>query len=135
MTAIDALRARAAAMPVGDRWLRYIAAVVYVVAGLLKLFGAPIMVEIFAAIGVGQWFRYLTGVLELAGAAALLVPWLAGLAATGLLGVMAGAMLCEVFVMHRPPLAAGALFAVVGIVAWKRRRQTLGVIRGLLRRA
>jgi hypothetical protein len=29
-----------------------------------KLAGQPQMVEIFQAIGLGQWFRYVTGVIE-----------------------------------------------------------------------
>jgi hypothetical protein len=41
-----------------------------------KLAGQPQMVEIFQAIGLGQWFRYVTGVIE-AGSALLLVPSLA----------------------------------------------------------
>jgi uncharacterized membrane protein len=32
------------------------------------------MVGLFDAIGIGQWFRYLTGGLEVLGAVALLVP-------------------------------------------------------------
>jgi putative oxidoreductase len=32
------------------------------------------MVETFERVGLGQWFRYLTGALELVGAALLLWP-------------------------------------------------------------
>lgn len=32
------------------------------------------MVELFNEIGLGQWFRYLTGGLEVVGAVALLIP-------------------------------------------------------------
>jgi hypothetical protein len=40
-------------------------AVAFVVAGGAKLAGAPPMVAIFESIGVGQWFRLLTGVLPI----------------------------------------------------------------------
>jgi putative oxidoreductase len=32
------------------------------------VFGDPAMVEMFATIGIGQWFRYVVGALEIAGA-------------------------------------------------------------------
>jgi uncharacterized membrane protein YphA (DoxX/SURF4 family) len=93
-------------------------------AGLVKLLGDPAMVDMFATIGIGQWFRYLVGALELAGAAGLLVPRLAGLAALGLAGVMVGASLTNVFILHANPALPLVLLAVAGLVAWLRRRST-----------
>ena len=49
--------------------------------------------------GAGQWFRYLVGILELAGAIGLLIPRLAAPAALGLLGVMIGAFFTQLFVL------------------------------------
>jgi hypothetical protein len=46
--------------------------------------GTQEMVDLFADIGVGQWFRLVVGALELAGAIGLLIPRLAWLAALGL---------------------------------------------------
>ena len=48
----------------------------FVAAGFAKLSGQEMMVQTFDAVGVGQWFRYVTGVIEV-GAAVLL--WLKGL--------------------------------------------------------
>ncbi len=49
-------------------WLTQIAlAGMLILAGGLKLAGVPVMVALFDAIGIGQWFRYLTGALEVAG--------------------------------------------------------------------
>ena len=60
-----------------------------------KLTGSHQSVQEFGLIGVGQWFRYLVGTLELAGAIGLLTPWLAGLAAAGLAADMAGASIIK----------------------------------------
>jgi putative oxidoreductase len=39
-----------------------------------KLMGMPEMVALFTAVGFGQWFRYVTGLLELTGAVLIVVP-------------------------------------------------------------
>jgi uncharacterized membrane protein YphA (DoxX/SURF4 family) len=43
-------------------------------AGGGKLAGVPVMVEMFDKVGLGQWFRYFTGLLEVAGGIGLLIP-------------------------------------------------------------
>ena len=40
----------------------------------MKLSGSPVMVDLFAESGAGQWLRYVVGVFELADAIGLLVP-------------------------------------------------------------
>ncbi|WP_375267493.1 DoxX family protein [Planktotalea sp.] len=55
--------------------LRALLTLAFVGAGGAKLAGVEMMVATYDAIGVGQWFRYLTGIIEI-GAAALL--WLPG---------------------------------------------------------
>ncbi len=102
-------------------------ALFFAFAGINKLVGfQQEVVEAFAQIGFGQWFRYLTGVLELAGAIGLLIPRLSGLAALGLAGVMVGAVLTHLFVL--PPVALAlvpALLSVVfGLISWGRWPQT-----------
>jgi uncharacterized membrane protein YphA (DoxX/SURF4 family) len=49
-------------------------ALVFVSASLAKLMGKPEMVALFTAVGFGQGFRYVTGVLELTGAVLIMVP-------------------------------------------------------------
>jgi len=46
--------------------LRIFLALVFVAAGVDKFIG-PMWVRVFNDIGVGQWFRYFTGVVELLG--------------------------------------------------------------------
>ena len=46
------------------------------------------MVALFHDIGVGQWFRYVTGIIEVTGAALLVVPLLSRASSLLLGGVM-----------------------------------------------
>lgn len=54
--------------------LRVLLALVFTAAGAAKLAGVPQMVQIFEMIGLGEWFRVLTGLVEIFGAILLLVP-------------------------------------------------------------
>src|SRR2546422_11452817 len=50
-------------------WVLQIAAAgMFLMVGFLKLSGNAQLVGLFQAIGLGQWFRYLTGSLDVAGA-------------------------------------------------------------------
>ncbi|MCC8244049.1 DoxX family protein [Saccharothrix luteola] len=81
----------------------------------------------FDKIGFGQWLRYVTGVLELAGALGLLVPRLCGLAAAGLVGVMAGAVATELVILGDPDGAVlpAVLLGLAAVVAFGRRATVL----------
>ena len=93
---------------------------VFVLVGGAKLIGRPDMVALFHDIGVGQWFRYVTGTVEMTGAALLVVPRLSGGSAIFLGGVMIVATLVELLVLHRPPVAALACLSGHTFVAWAR---------------
>src|SRR6266849_3059716 len=55
-------------------WVFQIAAAgMFLNVGFLKLSGNAQLVALFEAIGIGQWLRYLTGALEVAGAFLLLI--------------------------------------------------------------
>ncbi|WP_046471751.1 DoxX family protein [Allosalinactinospora lopnorensis] len=97
-----------------------LAAYFIVEAATPKLLGDPGQVEMFDTIGFGQWFRYFTGICELAGALGLLIPRLAGLAALGLLGVMAGAVLTNLFLIPGSPVPSLLLGIACGLIAWGR---------------
>ena len=71
--------------------LRILAAAIFLIAGLMKLVGQSMMVQEFDTIGVGQWFRYLTGLLEIIGGVSVLVPPYSALGALLLLIVNVGA--------------------------------------------
>ena len=100
--------------------LRALLAVLFAMAGSAKVFGDPAMVEMFATIGVGQWFRYAIGALEVSGAGGVLVPRLSGPAALGLVLLMAGAVLTNLFVLGASPLLPVGLLVAGAVVAWGR---------------
>ncbi len=88
-----------------------------------KLFGQPEMVALFDAIGVGQWFRYVTGLVELAGAALILIPKTRVIGAGLLAGTMLGAITAHLFVLHTAPTGPVVLLALVSVVLWGRRAE------------
>ena len=110
-------------MHVGLWILQIGAAGMFLMVGFLKLSGDPRMVGLFDAIGFGQWFRYLTGSLEILGAVLLLVPLLCGLGALLLVGTMLGAVATHLFVVGGSPLPAIILLVVTGVIAWGRRQR------------
>src|SRR6267142_1103768 len=112
-------------------WVLQIAAAgMFLMVGYLKLSGNPQLVGLFKAIGIGQWFRYLTGTLEVVGAILLLIPRTSGLAALMLAGVMACAIVTHVFIVGGSPLGATILLVVTGLVAWGRRQRTMSLLTG-----
>jgi len=106
-----------------------LAAIFFVVGGA-KLIGQPDMIVLFREIGVGDWFRYLTGVVEVSGALLLVVPFLSGASAIALGAVMIVASLIELFVLHRPPVAALACLSAHTFVAWSRVANTSAALGG-----
>ena len=113
-------------------WVLQVAAAgMFLMAGFSKLSGNEQMVGMFETIGVGQWFRYLTGALEVAGGILLLIPRTSGLGALMLVGVMTGAVMTHLFIVGGSPLTAIILLVVTGVVAWGRRQRTMNLLAGL----
>ncbi|HEU5185602.1 MAG TPA: DoxX family protein [Gemmatimonadaceae bacterium] len=96
-------------------------ALVFVSASSAKLMGNAEMVALFTAVGVGQWFRYVTGILELTGAVLIMVPKTRRIGAALLATIMVGALTAHLFILHAPPTAPGVLFLTSGFVVWGRR--------------
>jgi len=98
-------------------------AIVFTYAGGIKLIGARPMVQEFAQIGIGQWFRYLTGILEVSGAIGLLIPKYRFWAALQIAAVMAGATAVNIVILHMLPLArlTAILMTLALALAWLRR--------------
>jgi putative oxidoreductase len=101
--------------------LQVTVALAFLAAGGSKLAGAERMVGVFAKIGLGQWFRYLTGLLELAGAIGLFIPRYAFYAAGLLMLVMAGAIFAHLTVLGGSPLPPIVLLLLSAAIAYLRK--------------
>jgi putative oxidoreductase len=108
--------------------LQVLVALVFVAAGSGKLLGALDMIALFDAVGAGQWFRYVTGSLEVLGALLLIVPSKTAFGAVLLACVMAGAVIVHLTMLHSAPTAPLALFALTALIAWGRRSQLAGLL-------
>ncbi len=97
------------------------AAAVFIMFGAKKLLSDPYMVEVFAKVGFGQWFRVLTGALEVGGGLALLVPRFAAPAASMLAVVMVGATIAHLTRLGGSPVPAIVLCLACLTIAWLRR--------------
>jgi putative oxidoreductase len=86
-----------------------------------KLLGHADMVALYGVIGVGQWFRIVTGLLELTGAVLIVVPRTKFFGAALLGTIMVGAVLTHLFILHSAPTAPAVLLLLAGVVAWGRR--------------
>ena len=78
--------------------LSVLLALIFLSAGGMKLMSRPNMVQEFAQVGLGQWFRYFTGILE-----------------------VAGAIMAHLTALHSPPTLPAILLAMVFAAAWLRR--------------
>ncbi|MFE9447620.1 DoxX family protein [Streptomyces sp. NPDC006739] len=103
-------------------------------SALPKLIANSSAVESFDKIGWGSAGMYTIGVLELAGAMALLIPVLQSVAAMALSALMVGAFIVQLTVFDGQYAATPLILIVpLALIAWTRRdhnRQLLRVIRG-----
>lgn len=114
-------------------WDRVVNLTLWVLQGLLALMflysGASkfsargiFWIELFARIGMGEWFRYFTGSLEVVCAVLLLIRRTSAIAAALLACAMAGAILTHLFILRDgyAALLPGFPLAILIAVAWKR---------------
>ncbi len=97
------------------------AALLFIGAGSAKLAGTAVMVDLFGKVGLGQWFRYFTGLLEVGAGIGLLLSRFAFYAAVLLAVVMAGAFIAHVTVLGSSPAAPLVLFVLTGVIAYLRK--------------
>jgi putative oxidoreductase len=101
--------------------VRLLLAVAFGAAGAAKLAGAAPMVHVFDLIGVGQWFRYVTGIVEITGAILMLAPRTGLLAGLLLFATMACAVVTHLFVIGGNPVPAIVLGLLSAFVAYRTR--------------
>ena len=99
--------------------IRILLALAFGAAGAAKLVGVQQLVELFSAIGFGQWFRYLTGAVEVVGALLMLIP------AAGLIGGLlltatcVGAVATHLLLIGGSPVPATVLGVLSAFIAWR----------------
>jgi len=106
--------------------LQIAAAAMFLMAGGSKLAGAQPMVEMFEAIGVGQWFRYVTGTIEVVSALLLLMPSMAAIGAALLVCVMVGAIIAHLTILHTSP-AMPIVLLIICVIVFVLRRDRMAV--------
>ncbi|MFD5090501.1 DoxX family protein [Amycolatopsis thailandensis] len=114
-------------LPLGSiaLWIvRAVLAAEFLYSGYL-LFAGGHTEQTFAEIGLGQWLRYVTGVLEVGGAIGLLVPRFGGPSALLLAGIMVGASVTELFILtDGGPVLPLVLLIITATLAWFLQDQT-----------
>ncbi len=106
--------------------IRMLLTLVFAGAGTAKLMGAPMMVETFEHVGVGQWFRYVTGIIEVGSALLLWVPGFQAIAAGLLVCTMVGASIAHLTVLPTSIVPALVLGVLSAITLWANRGQLSG---------
>jgi putative oxidoreductase len=104
--------------------LQALLAAAFIAAGGSKLAGVPHMVALFDQIGVGQWFRYVTGAVEIISAVALLVPRTTAYAAAQLAMTMGCAAITHLAFIGGNPIPAIVLASLCAFVAYRRWPRT-----------
>jgi putative oxidoreductase len=109
--------------------LQVLLAAVLLRAGIAKYAGAAGPVETFDQVGLGQWFRYVIGTIEIASGVGLLIVPIAGLAALSAVSVLIGAVAMEALVLtDGNPTFPAVLLVLVAVVAWHHRARTLALL-------
>jgi len=103
--------------------IRSLVSLAFLAAGLAKLAGAEMMVGTFEAIGWGQWFRYVIGIIEAGSAVMLWVPGLQLIAAGLLVCTMIGAVLAHLLVLGPSAMPALVLGILSAYLVWTARKQ------------
>ena len=107
--------------------LQILVAAAFLASGVSKLTGQPAMIVVFDQIGIGQWFRIVTGGIEVVAAVLLLIPKLVPVGAL-VLATMAGAVLAHLALIGGTPLPALILLILAAIIIWGRRNRLVALL-------
>lgn len=111
---------------IADWVLRGGVALAFIMFGFDKFPSGPDgnWVKFFAQVGMGQWFRYFSGIVEITGAVLVVFSGSAkwGLALLAL--TMAAASLIHIFVIHQPAnvVITGSLCLGLAVFWWTKRK-------------
>ncbi|MEU0190345.1 DoxX family protein [Streptomyces afghaniensis] len=133
----ESVTARGRRARIALRGLQVLLALFFGIASAVpKLIAHPSAAESFEKLGWGSAGMYTIGVLELAGAAALLIPVLQSVAAMALGALMVGAFVVQIAVMDGQYAATPIILLVpLVLIAWARREHNAELLRLLRLRA
>jgi uncharacterized membrane protein YphA (DoxX/SURF4 family) len=101
--------------------LRLLLGLLFLSIGAAKLSSSLQTVRLFAAIGWGQWFRYLTGLVDVTGALLVFVPRWTCYGALLLACTVGLATFLYVALLHNNPSVPLALTLLAATLAWLTR--------------
>jgi putative oxidoreductase len=102
----------------GVLWVvQVLGAMLLFLAGFAKLSGDEQMIQTFAAVGIGQWLRYVTGLIEVASAMLLLIPALSGIGALLVVAIMIGVIVTQLLIIGGSAALPIGLLIIASIVA------------------
>lgn len=114
--------------------LQLLDAAAFGTAGTAKLLAVPMMVALFDQLGFGQWFRVVTGLVEITGVLMLLYPRLAAVGGLWLGTTMFFGVLTHLFILHTNPAPAVTLGFISFLIAYLRRDRLVTLVRQVLDR-
>jgi uncharacterized membrane protein YphA (DoxX/SURF4 family) len=101
--------------------LKVVLCLIFLSIGAAKLIGTAQTVQLFEAIGWGQWFRYLTGILDVVGAVLLFVPRWTFYGALLLVCTIGSATMFYLILLHHNPAVPLTLTLLAASLAWVTR--------------
>jgi uncharacterized membrane protein YphA (DoxX/SURF4 family) len=110
--------------PLSDWILRGAIALVFIYEGIEKFGAASDWITLFRQIGFGDWFRYFTGVVEIAGGVLVLIPWTVTAGLALLACTMGSAALILAFVVGRPEDSVFSGVFLIGLMLFLRSRRS-----------
>lgn len=113
---------------------RFVLALFLGFSGIAKLIAHESAIESFDRMGWSHGAMYVIGGLETAGAVALLIPVLAGVAAIAFCGLLAGASVVQLTLLDPPNAVMPAVLIVVMVLIARDRRDGTAALIARVRR-
>ncbi|MGY5029555.1 DoxX family protein [Streptomyces sp. 900116325] len=113
---------------------RVVLALFFAFSAFAKLIAHESAIESFGRMGWGHGAMYLIGALEMAGAVALLVPLLSGVAAMAFVGLLAGASVVQLTLLDPVNAIMPALLIVLVVLIARDRQDSTAQLIALVRR-
>lgn len=114
--------------------LQGLVAGIFFASGIVQIAGIRAEVLLFDELGLGQWLRVVTGVLELGGAIALVSPRTASIGGLSLTVLMAGAAFASLTVLPVNPGPTIALTVLTSLIVYLRRDTLFALLQPVVAR-